>query len=123
MVVTTADKQIQTFSLSSGSLESSTKLIDEEDQIALQHIQIRSTTLDEKPTTLLIGISNTDKALRVHNCHNGEMICKAGGHSEGITSLAILEEEKQADGSIRMRIVTTSIEGTVSLFSQSPLTS
>ena len=119
LLVTTSDKQLQTFDLTTGSLESNMRTIDEDDQIAIQHMQIRSTVIDDKSVVLVIGVSNKDKALRVHNGNTGEMMCKAGGHSEIITSVTILEEETQARGGVDMRIATTSIEGTVSLIFRS----
>lgn len=113
LAVTTTDKQLQLFHLKTGILETSIRLTDNEDQIALQDIVLRSITIDDRPFKLLFGISNTDKTLRIHNAQSGEMLCKANGHSESITSLTILDDQSMDDGSLILTVVTTSLDATV----------
>lgn len=113
LVVTTTDKQLQVFQLKTGVLENSVRLTDDEDQIALQNIALRSIIVEDRPFKLLIGISNTDKTLRIHNAQSGEVLCKANGHSESITSLTVLDEQLMADGSLVLQLITTSLDATV----------
>ena len=117
LAVSTTDKQLQLFHLKTGILENSIRLTDDEDQITLQDIVLRSIMIEDRPYKLLIGISNSDKTLRIHNAQSGEMLYKVNGHSESITSLTVVDEQLMNDGSLILKLVTTSLDATVfSLF-------
>jgi WD40 repeat protein len=124
LIITTTDKQIQRFQLRTGLMESSIKLLDEKDPIALQSVTIRKYDIGGLPCRFLLGVSAVDKSIRVHDLETGQTISKDAGHSEGLTD-AVLIQETLTSRSIAAKIVTTSLDGTVRiglLFKRNQLT-
>ena len=120
VVVTTLDKQLIRFSIVEGPINLKNNSADpirltdteESETVLLTSAATRTVRAGTGPSQLLIGVSSTDKSLRVHNAYTGTTLLKDFGHSEGISSMIVLEESHEA-GNSWYSIVSTGVDGTI----------
>ena len=125
LIVSTGDRQLNKYDISSGHHKSSTKLVnaDTPETVLLTNIAVHEVKDCGSLRPLLFGISSADRCIRVHDSKTGATVAKEYGHSQGISSIAVSRYETETvktefmlvttglDGSIMMWIFTSGVSG------------
>ncbi|KAF4877240.1 Mitogen-activated protein kinase-binding protein 1 [Colletotrichum siamense] len=106
--VSMLDRSICHYDLSSGKLLNSFKCLDEgQSETAIMDSLIYSQS-SGKDGNFLLGISNTDKSVRVYDAQSGHFLDREWGHTESISGVALTEDD---DGN--QRVISVGLDGTV----------
>lgn len=113
LLITTMDRQIQIYELSSGRHVKSIKASDAEQNDAVVLNAIAAQRLQNIPfqPMVVVGVASADKSLRVYDLENGSMLTKENGHTEGISDVKIIESREST--SPRTSLVTTGLDGVI----------
>lgn len=108
ILVSTIDRQIQKYDLSSGSLLTSFKTSDTDgsDAVILSsaiHVPLT------KRTSVVAGVSSTDKSIRIYD-ESGRLLDKEYGHTEGMTGIGLV---LSGDSDAGKTVVTVASDGTI----------
>ncbi|KAI2642214.1 WD domain-containing protein [Xylaria nigripes] len=111
LFVSQVDRSVSLFDLETGKLSSSFKCMDGagSDSVILDSLTIRPAT--EKEPAALLGLSNTDKSIRMYDTETGNFLTREWGHTEAINGVAIVEE---ADAS--RKVVSVGSDGTIMIW-------
>jgi len=115
LVVSTIDRQIFHFELSTGRQMQGMHLIDNDtnESILLDSIRAKGFPRSTEPMKILVGVSSTDKSVRIIDLETGTTIAKDYGHSDGISGIIALN---RSDESAHI-LISTGLDGTVMLWS------
>ncbi|KAI1403707.1 WD domain-containing protein [Hypoxylon fuscum] len=110
--VSLLDRSICSFDLENGKLAHSFKCTDESgvESVVLDSLTARPTT-DREPAFLL-GISNTDKSIRIYDAQTGTFLDREWGHTESINGVTLIEE----DDSNKRKVVSVGSDGTIMIW-------
>ncbi|KAB5582536.1 WD40-repeat-containing domain protein [Coniochaeta sp. 2T2.1] len=106
--VSLLDRSICQFDVETGRLANNFKCIDEAgiDSVVLDSLTYgQVAALD---TSILLGLSNTDKSVRIYDPQTGAFLDREWGHTESINGVVMLE-----DGETRRKIVSVGSDGTI----------
>lgn len=106
--VSLLDRSICQFDIETGRLANSFKCIDEAgiDSVVVDSlIYGQVAALD---TAFLLGLSNTDKSVRIYDPQTGAFLDREWGHTEAINGVVMLE-----DGETRRKIISVGSDGTI----------
>lgn len=107
LIISTADKKLQTYDIRTGQLIRSTTLIEDGSPLAMQSFIVKRWNTAGKSTNIVIGL--VGKEIGVHDLETGLSLTAKVGQSDGLTDLVILQESSNS-----FEVVTTSYDGTVS---------
>lgn len=110
LIVSTNDKQVLEYDLTTGNIISAFKAGDTEDNSSVVLSSI--THIPSTEGRLVAGISNTDKSIRLYDT-SGNLRARDYGHTEGLSSICLVDS---SDESERHSLVTTATDGTVYLW-------
>ena len=107
LLVSSLDRSVCVYDMESSKLFNTFKCTDENgtESVVLDSLVTRPGT-DTEPAFLL-GISNTDKSIRIYNSQTGEFLDREWGHTEGINSVALIEDETSR------KVVSVGSDGTI----------
>ena len=107
LFVSSLDRSVCVYDMDSSKLWNTFKCTDENgtESVVLDSLVTRPGT-DTEPAFLL-GISNTDKSIRIYNSHTGEFLDREWGHTEGINGVALIEDENNR------KVVSAGSDGTI----------
>lgn len=111
LFVSNLDRSVYHFDVDSGRLLSAFKCMDENglDTAVLDSLVFGSAR-DEEPSFLL-GLSNTDKSVRIYNANTGAFMDREWGHTESINGVALVN-----DGDEARKIVSVGCDGTIMIW-------
>ncbi|KAF9877819.1 hypothetical protein CkaCkLH20_04954 [Colletotrichum karsti] len=109
--VSMLDRSICHYDLSNGKLINCFKCIDEGGSETAVMESLIYTQPSGKDAGLLLGISNTDKSVRVYDAQSGFFVDREWGHTESISGVTLTEDE---DGN--QRVISVGLDGTVMLW-------
>ncbi|ETS79459.1 hypothetical protein PFICI_09312 [Pestalotiopsis fici W106-1] len=111
IIVSLTDRSAYIYDLETGKLVKSFKCTDEVgvESVVLDSLICRPEKEREPP--FLLGLSNTDKSVRLYNATTGAFLDREWGHTEGITGVTLVEEK---DGS--EKVVSVGSDGTIMLW-------
>jgi WD40 repeat protein len=117
LVVSTMDRQILRLNASSGTQVESFKVTDGEgDEIAVMNsIQVSREGSSRCPR-LLVGSCSSDKSIRVYDYDQCTLLTRESGHTEGISGLALTEEEDSETGEMNRTVISTGLDGTIMIW-------
>ena len=117
LVVSTIDKLIHKFEVSSGKQTHTMRATDNEsnESVLLNHLTAKTIDTSDPSFQILLGASSADKSIRIHDSTNGSTIIKEYGHSEGISGLALINRGDEPDGSL-YTLISTGLDGTIMLW-------
>ena len=117
LIVSTIDKLVHKFDLSSGKQTHTTRGTDNEsnESILLNHLTTKTIDVSESSLQLLLATSSTDKSIRIHDSTSGATIVKEYGHSEGISDLTVIKREGEQEDPL-YTLVSTGLDGTIMLW-------
>lgn len=121
LVLSTMDRHIQRFDVSSGRHIHSFKATDSEaiDAVVMGSLTVASEIPGQSPR-LLVGVSTTDKSIRVYDLERDTLLTKEFGHSEGVSDVIMLDTKKRDSTSeVTRTLVSTGLDGVVMIWSLS----
>ncbi|KAK7747040.1 hypothetical protein SLS62_009297 [Diatrype stigma] len=107
VLVSSLDRCVSIYDIESGKLSNTFKCTDENGQesVVLDSLIAHSTA--DKEASFLLGISNTDKSIRIYNAQTGDFLDREWGHTEGINGAALIEDEGTR------KVVSVGTDGTI----------
>ncbi|RWA13662.1 hypothetical protein EKO27_g1455 [Xylaria grammica] len=111
LFVSQVDRSVSTFDLDNGKLLKSFKCFDESgaDSVILDSLTTRPAT--EKEPAFLLGLSNTDKSIRMYDTQTGHFLAREWGHTEAIHGVAMIEEDDA-----NRKVVSAGSDGTIMIW-------
>ncbi|KAI0472377.1 WD domain-containing protein [Xylaria cf. heliscus] len=111
LFVSQAERSVYVFDLDTGKLSNSFKCFDESgaDSVILDSLSTHPAT--EKEPGLLLGLSNTDKSIRMYDTQTGNFLAREWGHTEAIQGVALIEEEDS-----NRKVVSVGSDGTIMIW-------
>ncbi|KAI1153120.1 WD40-repeat-containing domain protein [Nemania diffusa] len=111
LFVSQTERSVYVFDLDTGKLSSSFKCFDESgaDPVILDSLTICPAT--EKEPVFLLGLSNTDKSVRMYDTQTGQFLTREWGHTEAIHGVAIIEEDDT-----NRKVVSVGSDGTIMIW-------
>ncbi|KAI5462165.1 WD40-repeat-containing domain protein [Mariannaea sp. PMI_226] len=109
--VSLLDRSISQYDLSTGKQISSFKCMDEGGS---ESAVLDSLTIGQwlpKDQDFLLGVSNTDKSIRLYDAHSGGFLDREWGHTEAINGVCLITDE---DGS--RKVVSVGSDGTMMIW-------
>ncbi|KAI9373878.1 quinon protein alcohol dehydrogenase-like superfamily [Aspergillus egyptiacus] len=121
LVLSTVDRCIWQYDLNSGRPIHSFRAADSEsnDTVVMGSLTVASAVSGQSPR-LLIGVSGTDKSLRVYDLEKDTLLTGEFGHTEGISDVCLLEKFSEGPNGVPERILVSSgIDGVVMIWNLS----
>ena len=112
VVVSTMDRQIHRYDMSTGRPLHSFKASDPAsgDSVIMSSLEVHK--LDHgSDQQVLLGVSSTDKSIRVHDCESGSLLAKE--HGQLAVSAIKLIQEPTNNGSLCSHIISCGLDGTI----------
>ncbi|KAK6955947.1 hypothetical protein Daesc_003594 [Daldinia eschscholtzii] len=111
LLVSLLDRTISLFDLENGKLVNSFKCTDEggTESVVLDSLTARP-AFDKEPA-FVVGVSNTDKSIRIYDAQTGTFLDREWGHTEAINGVTLVEEE---DG--KLKVVSVGSDGTLMIW-------
>lgn len=119
LVVSTMDRCVQIIDLSSGRFVHAFRATDSEspDAVVLSALTVASEVPGESPK-MLVGVSSTDKSIRVYDMDRDLLLTGEFGHAEGISDVLLLESPQNTpDRPAKRTLITVGIDGVVMIWS------
>lgn len=111
LFVSSLDRSVHHFDVDTGQTLVAFKSTDENssETAVLDSLVFGSSPRDESP--FLLGLSNTDKSVRIYDACSGAFMDREWGHTESITGVALVE-----DGEETRRVVSVGCDGTIMIW-------
>jgi hypothetical protein len=115
LLVSTLDRHIVKYDLLTGKALSSFRVTDESgDAVVMDAITLSESNGHPSKPRILVGISTTDKSIRLYDL-NGGLVDKEWGHTEGVSDVCLLELGGK-DPSEATNIISTGTDGTIMIW-------
>lgn len=116
LVVSTLDRQIHKFDLSTGRLLQSFRALDHtsNDSLVINSLSIQRFEKYSGPALLLMGVSSTDKSISVYEYDNGSVLVREYGQMV-VTDVAFVQK-RSASGDSKGFLVSTGSDGTIMIW-------
>jgi hypothetical protein len=118
LILSTIDRHIQRFDVSSGRHIHSFKATDPDtnDAVVMSSLSIGCEVPGHSPR-ILVGVSTTDKSIRVYDFERDILLTREFGHSEGVSDAILLESPKRdSSSSVARTLVSTGLDGVVMIW-------
>lgn len=118
VVFSTTDRNIQRFDVSSGRHIHSFRASDPEtnDAVVMSSLTMSCEVPGQSPK-LLIGVSSTDKSIRVYDFERDTLLAREFGHTEGVSDVLLLESRSPTSKSAVTRtLISTGMDGLVMIW-------
>ncbi|KAJ2974118.1 hypothetical protein NUW58_g8758 [Xylaria curta] len=111
LFVSQVERSVYVFDLDNGRFSSSFKCFDEggSDPVILDSLTTHAAT--EKEPAFLLGLSNTDKSIRMYDIQTGHFLAREWGHTEAIHGVAMIEEDDT-----NRKVVSVGSDGTIMIW-------
>lgn len=122
LLVSTMDRCISRFDMSSGSQIHSFKTSDPEDNdtVIMGSLSISRGSAGNDSPLIIAGVSSTDKSIRIYDYAKDSLLTREFGHTEGVSDIALLEAtqntESGALGGSKRTIISTGLDGMIMLW-------
>jgi WD40 repeat protein len=118
LVVSTIDRNIQRFNVSSGRHIHSFRASDPEtnDTVVMSSLIISGEVPGRNPR-LLLGVSTTDKSIRVYDFEKDVLLTREFGHTEGVSDVVLLETKSpDSAAGVQRTLISTGLDGVVMIW-------
>ncbi|KAI9880697.1 MAG: hypothetical protein M1830_001330 [Pleopsidium flavum] len=123
LVVSTIDRQIQQFDLSTGRSIQAFRASDQEgnESVVMDALVLWGNPVASHQLTLLAGVAPTDKSIRLYAYETSSLLTREYGHTEGVTGVALIEaNSKSPSDPAKATLVSTGMDGTIMIWDVSP---
>ena len=113
VLVSTLDRQVLRYNVSSGRLLHSFKASDPTsgDSVIMSSLEVHDPDDLATASRLLLGVSSTDKSIRIHEYDSGEMLTREYGQN-AVSAIKLLQSTVEGE-SPRNHLVSCGLDGTV----------
>lgn len=111
LVVSTIDRQVHKYDVTTGQPVSCFKSADPEGGEAVVLSDLVHFT-NVKGQGIIAGVSSTDKSVRIYE-ENGNLLGRDWGHTEGVTDIALISLNGGDGGAGQKALVTVAVDGTI----------
>ncbi|KAL2872745.1 WD40 repeat domain-containing protein [Aspergillus lucknowensis] len=118
LIFSAVDRCIYQYEISSGRYVHSFRAADSEsnDTVVMGSLTVTSPISGQSPK-LLIGVSGTDKSIRVYDLEKGALLTGEFGHTEGVSDVRLLEKYSTTpDHPTEQVLVSSGIDGVVMIW-------
>ncbi|KAK2758340.1 hypothetical protein FQN54_004188 [Arachnomyces sp. PD_36] len=118
LVLSTIDRNIQRFNVPSGRHIHSFRASDPEtnDTVVMSSLIVAGDIPGQSPR-LLIGVSTTDKSIRVYDFEKDVLLTREFGHTEGVSDALLLEtESSNSTSGVQRTLISTGLDGVVMIW-------
>ncbi|KAL4876100.1 WD40-repeat-containing domain protein [Aspergillus karnatakaensis] len=115
LIFSTVDRCVQQYDLSSGRHVHSFRAADPDsnDTVIMGSLTVTSAIPGQNPR-LLVGVSGTDKSIRIYDLEKGSLLTGEFGHTEGVSDVCLLEKHSEKSSISPERVLISSgIDGVV----------
>lgn len=113
VVVSTIDRHVQRYDVSSGRHIHSFRASDQESNDAVVMSSLTVTTdIPGQIPRLLVGVATTDKSIRVYDLERDVLLTREFGHSEGVSDVILLPAQDKGS----FTLVSTGLDGVVMIW-------
>lgn len=119
LVVSTLDRQIHEFDLSTGRSIRTFRASDQEgtDSVVMDSLVLWGHPNALQVPTLLAGVASTDKTIRLYVYENLSLLTREHGHTEGVSGVALIEgNTSDPDSPTKATLVSTGMDGTIMIW-------
>ena len=122
LVVSTMDRQILTFNITTGVLIDGFKALDAEgeDAVVLNALTISSLRDGIGSRRILTSYSSTDKSIRVYDYDNGTLLARELGHTDGVSGITILNSGGDVNTDDKKVLISTGMDGLIMTWNIAP---
>lgn len=115
--VSGVDRAIYQFDLETGRQINSFKCTDEKgtENVVVESLVYGSSKGDDEGPFLL-GLSNTDKSVRVYDSNTGAFMDREWGHTESINGVALVDDRDDDDDDAARKVVSVGCDGTIMIW-------
>ena len=116
LIVSTLDKQIHKYELSTGRLLQSFRASDQtgSDSLVISSLSVQQLEKGSGQVPILLGISSTDKSISVYHYENGSVLSKEYGQTV-ISDVAFIQRPIK-DGDENTYLISTGLDGTIMIW-------
>lgn len=121
LVFSTVDRCVHQYSLDSGRHIHTFKASDPEtsDAVVMGSLSVASGIPGQSPK-VLVGVSSTDKSIRVYDFERESLLTGEFGHAEGVSALCLLNKQNaNSDDATNRLLVSAGIDGAVMIWNLS----
>ncbi|PYH44220.1 WD40 repeat domain-containing protein [Aspergillus saccharolyticus JOP 1030-1] len=125
LIVSTTDRYIQRIDLSSGRQTHCFRATDADsaDTVVLNSLTVSAETLGHDSPRMLVGVSASDKSIRVYDLDRGVLLAAEFGHTEGVSDVCLLSRSSNSTSQMKeFSLVSSGNDGLVMLWDLSLLT-
>ncbi|KAL1850927.1 hypothetical protein Plec18170_006764 [Paecilomyces lecythidis] len=117
LILSTIDRHIQKFEVPTGKHIHSFRALDPEtgDTVVMGSLAAAAEIPGQSPN-LLLGVSTTDKSIRVYDLDRGVLLNREFGHTEGVTGILLLETQLNSSNVPIRSLVSTGLDGIVMIW-------
>lgn len=116
IVVSTMDRQIHRFDISSGRLLHSFKALDpvSNDTVIVASLEVHRFGDKTNNSPMLFGVSSTDKSIRIHNFSNGSLLAREHGQT-AISAIRFIHQGPEREP-FANHLISCGLDGTVMIW-------
>lgn len=121
LYLSTMDRCVSKFDVPSGRHLHCFRASDSEtnDAVIMSSLTVTSEIPGQSPK-LLVGVSSTDKSVRVYDLEKDQLLTAEFGHTEGVSDVLLLEECDEADNSMTKRsLISAGMDGLLMIWNLS----
>ena len=120
LIVSTMDRLIQRYDLSSGRLLHTFRAQDPtgHDSVLVSSLQVATVGHRDGSLQVILAVSSTDKTIRLHNYDNGSLLAIEYGQS-AVSSVRLMQHD--ADSTPVFKLISCGFDGTIIVYDLSPL--
>ncbi|KAE8350641.1 hypothetical protein BDV28DRAFT_35360 [Aspergillus coremiiformis] len=118
IIISTADRCIHQYEIPSGRHMNSFRAVDSDssDTVVMGALTVAGEIVGQSPK-LLIGVSSTDKSIRVYDLDRGVLLTGEFGHAEGVSDVCLLERRADPSSqSVVRTLISSGIDGVVMIW-------
>ncbi|KAL9110689.1 MAG: hypothetical protein Q9227_004866 [Pyrenula ochraceoflavens] len=119
LIVSTMDRYVLRLEMSTGAQSYSFKTADSDDNesVILSKLALSPSPANDKMIQAIVGMSSTDKSIRVYDYDRGTLLASEFGHTEGVTDVLLKTENR--DGETNRRLISTGLDCLIMIWSLS----
>ncbi|KAJ9374162.1 hypothetical protein DTO282E5_1084 [Paecilomyces variotii] len=117
LILSTIDRHIQRFEIPTGKHIHSFRASDPEtgDTVVMGSLAAVAEIPGQSPK-LLLGVSTTDKSIRVYDLERGVLLNREFGHTEGVSGILLLESQSNSSNAPVRSLISTGLDGIVMIW-------
>lgn len=117
LILSTIDRHVQRFEIPTGKHIHSFRASDPEtgDTVVMGSLAAVAEIPGQSPK-LLLGVSTTDKSIRVYDLERGVLLNREFGHTEGVSGILLLESQSTSSNAPVRSLISTGLDGIVMIW-------